>query len=621
MKPSRVKMEMKTLCLAGSCHGHPARFAVVKEVCFTVNDFHAWQKLNLDLDMQSETNVSHFDVLLNEKTTSSLENSTSWKKIDAKIQYLGKGCFHASSSSDTEFEKSKEAIDDEACLASIKQSILDCLDEKTADNDVNLHRSSGKAYAFKRKLFSTMCAYQDLYFSNKTPNNSDAIRQAYCLHVLNHTMKRRKLIVSTTLKLKNGKGDENEEHRDQGFTRPSVLIVVPFRNSAYKIVTTLMSFLREDKSNVPNKQRFLSEYGPKEEEDMDTSKPEDYSYTFAGNTDDHFRLGISVTKNTLKLYSQFYKADIIIASPLGLRTAIGTVEEKNFDADFLSSIEICIADEVDIFLMQNWDHFQYVFQNLNRQPKESHGVDITRVRMWNLDNLAKFYRQTLMFSSFQTPLINGMFSKHCLNYAGKWQIHADDCAGSMRKVLTPLSQVFHKLDVRAHAQVPDARFQFFVNEIVPKMREETMKGCLVFVHSYLDFVRLRNYMKKERIDFVSTHEYTKPKSITRARGLFFHGKVRILLFTERFHFYQRFRIRGIQHLFFYDLPLYAHLYSELCNMAQDAKRQKLDCNFSCTVMYSVYDGHKLARIVGSKRATEMISSSKNLHMLVMDKHK
>ena len=47
---------------------------------------------------------------------------------------------------------------------------------------------------------------------------------------------------------------------------------------------------------------------------------------FEGNIDDCFRLGISVGRKLVRLYSDFYSSDIIVASPLGLRTVMGSEE-------------------------------------------------------------------------------------------------------------------------------------------------------------------------------------------------------------------------------------------------------------------------------------------------------
>ena len=75
---------------------------------------------------------------------------------------------------------------------------------------------------------------------------------------------------------------------------------------------------------VKNKKRFFEEYREEEESDIPKdNKTEDFKQMFAGNIDDCFRIGISASKKSLELYAKFYSSDIIVASPLGLRTIIG----------------------------------------------------------------------------------------------------------------------------------------------------------------------------------------------------------------------------------------------------------------------------------------------------------
>jgi len=41
-----------------------------------------------------------------------------------------------------------------------------------------------------------------------------------------------------------------------------------------------------------------------------------------GNQDDHFKLGLKITRASLRLYTDFYGSDIVVASPLALVTRL-----------------------------------------------------------------------------------------------------------------------------------------------------------------------------------------------------------------------------------------------------------------------------------------------------------
>lgn len=198
-----------------------------------------------------------------------------------------------------------------------------------------------------------------------------------------------------------------------------------------------------------------------------------------------------------------------MASPLGLRTIIGAEGEPERNYDFLASIELLILDQTELFLMQNWDHVNHIFNHIHLQPKDSHGTDFSRVRTWSLNGWAKYYRQTLIFSSLVLPEINAIFNKKCCNYAGRVKIVNPIQVGCIGQVIVQVPHVFQKFDCQNASESIDARFNFFVSKILAQQKEPMMKQTLIYIPSYFDYVRIRNYFRKEDVGFVQICEYTK----------------------------------------------------------------------------------------------------------------
>ena len=130
------------------------------------------------------------------------------------------------------------------------------------------------------------------------------------------------------------------------------------------------------------------------------------------------------------------------------------------------------------------------------------------------------------------------------------------------------------------------------------------EGTLIFIPSYFDFVRLRNHLNELDVSFVGCSEYTTDADISRARSDFYHRRVDLFVCTERFHYFRRYRIRGVLRVVWYGLPDHAEFYAEMV----DCLGTDVSASSSSTAIFSKWDALRLARIVGSKRCPKMLSA-------------
>ena len=117
--------------------------------------------------------------------------------------------------------------------------------------------------------YDALHGYRDVFLAPRHPPPKlapGAVGDAYLLHCLNHALKTRDLI---------GKGAERESEairtknaafepsRDQGFTRPKVLLLLPTRNSAWRTVQRLLEMCPASQTvEVANRERLDRGFAP-----------------------------------------------------------------------------------------------------------------------------------------------------------------------------------------------------------------------------------------------------------------------------------------------------------------------------------------------------------------------
>ncbi|XP_063710478.1 U3 small nucleolar RNA-associated protein 25 homolog [Symsagittifera roscoffensis] len=479
----------------------------------------------------------------------------------------------------------------------------------------------GDLTGLQNRIMKVLVDYSDFRSSLITSNNLQEIQRVVSLHILNHVLKSRTIVLQNNRELKRASEQQIEyqpdDYRDQCITRPSCLILTPFRNSAYNIIKVFFRLFEDSKKHkITKKKRFEIDYGPDGHEPISEYRAQDYLDMMYGNTDEDFKFGLSVSPVQIRLYSHFYRSDIIVASPLGLFQIVGDIKDKHGDKDFLSSIQVLYLDQADVLMMQNWSHVISIFEIINKKPTEAHEANFARVHEWCLDEQMKYFRQNIITSRFKAPEFNSISSKFCHNISGIVEEKISNVGkGQLNRVVSQIVHVFRRFAASSCSEQDNERFGFFCNHILKEFRELHKCKIVIYIPDYYDFVKVRNHLRRNKYDFVPISEYDTYKKARDRMKKFRKGEVKFLLMTERFHFYNRLFFKGIERLFFYQLPRYDHFYSELCNMIGIGANSD-SVELSCSTIFCQYDALRLLPIVNEENCKKLINSSNLTHMFI-----
>lgn len=84
----------------------------------------------------------------------------------------------------------------------------------------------------------------------------------------------------------------------------------------------------------------------------------------------------------------------------------------------------------------------------------------------------------------------------------------------------------------------------------------------------------------------------------------------------RFHFYFRYRIKGIKSIIFYQLPVNPTFYSEIINFAKPQRNENVnDFKVQTKILYSKFDVLRLQNIFGNSVTNRLLKTNQFYAMI------
>ena len=459
----------------------------------------------------------------------------------------------------------------------------------------------------KRELYM-MREYSDCYIIRHMTDEQLAIhRLITTLHIACHLREIRLLRLKHTFE--HQANPENELQRDMGLVKPTVLCLFPFKSPAITFIKTVLSLYGEEfQQNIQNEERFAKEFEDVQPE-IKTLKPREFYQIFEGNNEDHFRVGVKFGKNGVQFYANFYECDMIIASPLGIKMFIAN-STNGEGQDILSSIKLLYIQSIDTMEMQNISHVIDIMKCINKMPKKQHSTDIRRVYEHEIEEKNQFYRQTIIYSRYVTPLTNSVIRMCSNNH--QYQITERTIKGTLSNIIRTIPITFYKYHATTPMNSPDERYDYFTKKFITSYSDGIKSKTLFYIPSYFDYLRIKQYLIEENVRCICLCEFSSDRAISSARSRFYHDDDwEFLVITERFHFFNRFKIKGIKHLLFYEIPTATHYVPEFINMINGNVNDA-----SVHILFNHMDKLKIRSVCGDERAAYLMTMSQDKHTYV-----
>lgn len=148
------------------------------------------------------------------------------------------------------------------------------------------------------------------------------------------------------------------EVADSSLTKARVAIIAPCRHVAFRCVKALLELHGEKTAQMkPFLGRCSEEFGPDEENEGRPVRatgqpyPDDFTFTFTGNTDDNFSLGLKMTRKSAKLFSKLQFSDIIMVldndgGVLPLAITCGSLALAHAGIEMFDLVAACSATSI-----------------------------------------------------------------------------------------------------------------------------------------------------------------------------------------------------------------------------------------------------------------------------------